>query len=87
MGFDTDTIVGIFLSTLVVLGFYIIGNLLTASGNINYCYMEYDVYSNNSYNLKGHIPWRVPITLAKISSLDEGITQAGKLHCKLLSDK
>lgn len=87
MKFDPDTFVAIFLYLVLALGTYIVGNLLLASGNVNYCYIEQNIYNENSYDLKGNIPWRHNIDISKVKSLDEGIAQANKLHCKLWSTK
>lgn len=86
MKFDPDTFIAIFLYLLLGLAIYLVINIVLASGNINYCYIEQNPY-RNSYDLKGNISWRADIRIGEVPSLEVGIIQANKIHCKLWSTK
>ena len=86
MKFDSGTFIGIFFYTIFAIGVFILFSVLKSSGNINYCYIEQQRY-DEYYHLRGSISWSADITISQVSSIEEGISQANKLHCKLWSTK
>ena len=82
---DPNILVFTFFSLLLAFAAYALFSVVTASGNIAYCYIELGY--NKTYDLKGKIYWRPnDIVIAEATSPEELIIKANKLHCKLGSE-
>lgn len=64
-------------------GLAVLGNVVTADGNVTGCLLEAEFAGSKSV-LIGVRDWRSDLRLGTFATLDEAVAAAAKLQCKLL---